>query len=322
MGLYKLRIDNEKLELGVMERASSQNIDYEKDFENWLENSPSVLLDEDDGSTVLWIGRQVTANVGDIGKYPDLIGIDVEGNLVIVELKKGKTPREVIAQILEYASWGSALTYEELNKIAMQYFNKNDSLYNHTLQQVYQKVFFPDDETSPEVIFNTKQKLFIVAEEISPIVRQVTTHLRSRYKVDIHCLEYQVLKTQQGDYFISTERVVGYEQLSSGITPPDQRWKEPIGIREIVMKAVKNITDGENSVVFSPIQVISEVLKSYPTVNKNTIRCQLIADCVNHSSRKHYQGNQDVFFLVEKGKYRLYDQDNDGKWNRQGERDD
>jgi hypothetical protein len=33
-----------------------------------------------------------------------LIGIDSAGDLLIVELKKGKTPREVVAQILEYAA--------------------------------------------------------------------------------------------------------------------------------------------------------------------------------------------------------------------------
>lgn len=43
-----------------------------------------MLLDDDDGSTVLWIGRQVIAVVGDNNKYPDLIGIDADGSLVIV----------------------------------------------------------------------------------------------------------------------------------------------------------------------------------------------------------------------------------------------
>ena len=76
MGLYRLRVDDGKLESGIMERVISENIDFEKDFENWLENSPSVLFDDDDKSTVLWIGRQATATVGDINKYPDLLGID------------------------------------------------------------------------------------------------------------------------------------------------------------------------------------------------------------------------------------------------------
>jgi uncharacterized protein YlzI (FlbEa/FlbD family) len=325
MGLYKLMVEGEDLESGVLERASNEDIDYEKDFENWLENSPSVLLDEDDGSTVLWIGRQVNATVGDNDKYPDLIGIDADGDLVIVELKKGKTPRDVIAQILEYASWGATLTYEELNNNAMQYFKKTDPECDRTLQQAYLEVFCPDDETTPEIRFNAKQKLFIVAEDISAVVRQVATYLRSRFNMDIHCLEYQVLKTQQGDYFISTERVVGYEPKST-VTPAGtnagQRWNEPISIRTAIMEAVVTITNGDKTVVFSPKQVFNEAVKKYPSIKQGTVGCHLIADCVNHSSRKHYQGNQDIFFLVEKGKYRLYDKEKDGKWNRQGERID
>lgn len=282
-----------------------------------------MLLDEDDGSTVLWIGRQVSATVGDHGKYPDLIGIDADGNLIIVELKKGKTPRDVIAQLLEYASWGASLTYEELNKNAMQYFKKIDSACDLTLQQAYLDVFCPDDDTNPEIRFNANQKLFIVAEEISAIVRQVAIYLRSRFNMDIHCLEYQVLKTQQGEYFVSTERVVRYEQKSrvtSTGTNAGERWNEPISIRTAVMEAVETITNRDKTVVFSPKQVFNEAFKKYPSIKQGTVGCHLIADCVNHSSRKHYQGNQDSFFLVEKGKYRLYDKKKDGKWNRNGER--
>lgn len=105
MGLYQLKNIKNNIEEGVVEKVKPNSIDYERYFESWLENSPSLLLDdEQEGNTILWIGRQVTANVGDTEKFPDLIGIDSSGDLVIVELKKGKTPREVIAQILEYAA--------------------------------------------------------------------------------------------------------------------------------------------------------------------------------------------------------------------------
>ncbi|MEG3071468.1 MAG: hypothetical protein HQP61_10810 [Peptococcaceae bacterium] len=40
----------------------------------------------------MWIGRQVTAVVGDNNKYPDLISIDADSSLVIVELKKVEHP--------------------------------------------------------------------------------------------------------------------------------------------------------------------------------------------------------------------------------------
>ncbi|WP_207641033.1 hypothetical protein [Desulfofalx alkaliphila] len=56
MGLYKLKYEKGQIELGILEKVETDSIGYEKDFENWLENRPSVLLDEEE-STVLWIGR-------------------------------------------------------------------------------------------------------------------------------------------------------------------------------------------------------------------------------------------------------------------------
>ncbi|WP_270940592.1 hypothetical protein [Romboutsia lituseburensis] len=89
MGLYKLSNTEHDIEDGVARKIKPDSIDYEKYFESWLENTPSMLLDDDESTnTVLWIGRQVSASVGDSEKFPDMIGIDSSGDLVIVELKK------------------------------------------------------------------------------------------------------------------------------------------------------------------------------------------------------------------------------------------
>ncbi len=39
------------------------------------------------------------------GKYIDLLAIDADGNLHVLELKRDKTPRDVVAQVLDYGSW-------------------------------------------------------------------------------------------------------------------------------------------------------------------------------------------------------------------------
>ena len=324
MGLYKLRKVNEDKESGILEKVKTDSIDYEKDFENWLENSPAVLLDDDSDSTVLWIGRQVNATVGDVGKYPDLIGIDSNGNLVIVELKKGKTPREVIAQILEYASWGAALNYDDLNAIAQSYYSTDKNLCGKPLEEIFKNVFLPESEEEYNIQFNVNQKLFIVAEEISPIVKQVALHLRSKYKVDICCMEYEVLKTQQGEFFISTEKILGYDEsitAPSNIKNPsvNDRWNEPIKIKDVISNAVVKITGGKNNSIFTTGEVYSELIKEYPEIKKNTVGCQIIQDCVNHTSRKHYpSGQRDLYFRIDKGKFRLFDAETDGKWDWQG----
>lgn len=322
MGLYKLRTEAD-ISSAVLEKVKADSIDYEKDFENWLENSPSVLLDDDNESTVIWIGRQVGASVGDVGKYVDLIGIDATGDLLIVELKKGRTPREVIAQILEYASWGAYLTYDALNEMAQIYFKTKNQDNDKNLMEIYQEVFFPDAEDAPIIEFNKNQKLFILAEEISPMIRQVSQYLRSRYSMDIRCIEYEVLRSSQGEYLISIEKISGYENAKpiKTVSTMLPRWDKPIRVKDVVHDAVMKITKGNKAVVFSPAEVNNDIVKQYPNINPNTVRCQIIQDCVNHSSRKHYpSGQRDFYYLLDKGKYRLYNSDSDGKWNSKGEK--
>ena len=74
-------------------------------LENLIIEYPSML--ETDLSLV---GRQTETGTGPL----DLLGIDCNGELVVIELKKGLLHREVVAQILDYAS---ALSEMEINEL-------------------------------------------------------------------------------------------------------------------------------------------------------------------------------------------------------------
>jgi RecB family endonuclease NucS len=81
--------------------------------ESKLEN----VLDEDIGvldPSLMVIGRQVPTA---FGKFIDILAIDGEGDLTVVELKRDRTPREVVAQILDYASWVRSLTYDQITTL-------------------------------------------------------------------------------------------------------------------------------------------------------------------------------------------------------------
>ena len=81
-------------------------------LEGWIAERPELLgLDR-----LLIIGRQVTTTYG--GSI-DLLGIDDEGNLAILELKRDRTPREVVAQVLDYASWVAKLSTRAVHEIAV-----------------------------------------------------------------------------------------------------------------------------------------------------------------------------------------------------------
>ena len=94
----------------------------ESDLEVLLENNPEYFFDD---GKILIIGRQVLTN---LGSWIDLLGLDNVGNTVVIELKRGKTPRETIAQMLEYASFVENLDYKQLNGIYQNYVGEESSL--------------------------------------------------------------------------------------------------------------------------------------------------------------------------------------------------
>jgi RecB family endonuclease NucS len=72
-------------------------LNLESRLQEWLVGDISVP-----DPALLVIGRELGT---DFRGWIDILCIDVDGDLVIVELRRDKTPREVTAQALDYASW-------------------------------------------------------------------------------------------------------------------------------------------------------------------------------------------------------------------------
>ncbi len=129
---------------------------------------------------MLLIGRQVSTEFG--GRV-DLLGIDREGDLVILELKRDRTPREVIAQVLDYASWVRQLTYPEIDAIALDYLDESLSI---TFSEFF-------GEAIPENI-NTNHKMLVVASELDDSSERIVDYLAEEYKVNINVIFFSFFK--------------------------------------------------------------------------------------------------------------------------------
>ena len=57
------------------------------------------------------IGRQEQTGHG--GRI-DMLAITPDASLVLIELKRNRTPREIVAQALDYASWVEQLTADKI----------------------------------------------------------------------------------------------------------------------------------------------------------------------------------------------------------------
>lgn len=75
---------------GHPQPLESSSVPYEKDLENWIEDDVTIAVDD-----ILLIGRQIQTSWA---TKLDLLGIDAEGNLVILELKRKQTLRDTVAQ--------------------------------------------------------------------------------------------------------------------------------------------------------------------------------------------------------------------------------
>ncbi len=183
----------------------------EETLENWLEKNPESVLEDRE---LLIIGRQVDT---DLGKSIDLLGLDRAGNVVVVELKRNQTPRETVAQALEYAAYVERIGADQLESI-LHAHEDNESL---RLAEYHREHF--DLDESDAVSFNKDQSIVIVGQYITPEIRQTAQFLNSK-GVCVTCVEFSFFQAVGGDSLMSQETVIRGEswrnaQDHSGSSP-------------------------------------------------------------------------------------------------------
>lgn len=139
---------------------STSVLPAEKDLHDYLKRDPSLL-----GERLLVIGSEV---ITPYGPRLDLLAIDADGNLNLLELKRDKTPREVVAQVLDYGSWVSTLQRDDIIDIA-----------NRHLDQPFEAAFEDVFGAAPPDELNGELSLTIVAAELDASSERIVTYLRS-----------------------------------------------------------------------------------------------------------------------------------------------
>ena len=166
-----------------LKEVSKSKLDSEKKLEEWIEKDISIISND-----LLVLGRQVHTAFGD---KIDLLCIDRDGNLIIVELKRDKTPREIIAQTLDYASWVKDLSSEDIMNIADDYFKEQGSL---------EKAFEDKFELELPDSVNAHHRMLIVGSEIDESSERIIKYLSDNYGVDINAITFQYSKHNGKEY--------------------------------------------------------------------------------------------------------------------------
>ena len=151
--------------------------------EQWLEDmivaAPPLLSDD-----WMLIGRQESTGQG--GRI-DLLALAPDASLVLIELKRERTPREVVAQALDYASWVERLAANDIEAIYRRFRPTGD------LTEDFQTRFGVPLESDA---LNQSHQIVIVAAELDASSERIVAYLSDR-DVAINVLCFQVF--QLGD---------------------------------------------------------------------------------------------------------------------------
>ena len=164
-----------------LQKVQFSPIEDEKKLENTIHKNIGIL-DPD----LMIIGNQIQTSYG---KAIDLLAVNSNGDLVVIELKKNKTPREVVAQTLDYASWIETLTYEQISAFFAE--NNNGAKFDQAFYEKY-AIDLPES-------LNETHHLIIVASELDNSTERIINYL-SNYGVPINAVFFRYFKDNNGEY--------------------------------------------------------------------------------------------------------------------------
>jgi hypothetical protein len=177
----------------------------EQILEDMIVAEPKMLSSE-----WMLIGRQEHTGYG--GRI-DLLAIAPDASLVLIELKRDCTPREIVAQALDYASWVDRLTPDQIAQIYRRFSNGKD------LGAAFEQRFGqPLDEDA----LNASHQVIIVAAGLDDSTERIIGYLNER-EIPINVLFFQVFDHGTDKLISRTWMIDPEETQSNAATVPAKR---------------------------------------------------------------------------------------------------
>ena len=192
-------------------RLKLSAIDFEKDLEDWIEQNPELL---EQGLEI--VGRQLYVE----GGYLDLLGINPQGQWVVIELKSGSTDRGALTQSLDYASCIATMPWEDLSQVLDTYLHEHE----RSIEDLVEAHSLLDGDTAEvrDVV------IYVVGTGSSSRFDRIVDYLSGTYEVPITLVSYDVFQIGEGHKILVRELTEPETSLS---VKPKTRSVEAIAVR-------------------------------------------------------------------------------------------
>jgi hypothetical protein len=184
----------------------------ERVLEDMIVAAPRILSDE-----WMLIGRQERTGAGGV---IDLLAVAPDGALVLIELKRERTPREVVAQAIDYAVWVEGLEADDIAAVYGRFAPGRD-LAADFLARFGQVL---DEDT-----LNDSHQIVIVATSLDDSSERIIAYLNKRdIPINVLCFQIFTIGDQQ---LLSRSWLLDpvHTQVSAAVTPTGRgaREREP-----------------------------------------------------------------------------------------------
>jgi hypothetical protein len=154
-------------------RLEPTGMPLESQLEGLIDKDPALL-----GQELLIVGRQVATS---FGKFIDLLAVDDEGVMHVLELKRDKTPREVVAQLLDYGSWVRSMSNTTIREVYSE----------HHPGSKFDQAFENRFGTEPPAEINTSHMLTVVASSLDASTERIITYLHEVHHMPINTVFFR-----------------------------------------------------------------------------------------------------------------------------------
>jgi len=172
--------------------AKRKPLDLETKIEAWVADDLTLI-----GVDGFVIGRQIAT---DHGKFIDILAMDEDGNLIIIELKRDRSPRDIVAQVLDYASWVRRLTTGDVHTLAQ------------SLDVSLAKAFRDKFGTSLPQTLNASHQMVVVASEVDEGTKRIIEYLSEEHDVGINAAFFNVFEAG-GQEWLTTDALLDQEEV-------------------------------------------------------------------------------------------------------------
>jgi len=190
------------------EPLAASTLTSEQQLEDMIVAAPKILSDE-----WMLIGRQENTGFG--GRI-DLLAIAPDGALVLIEIKRDRTPREVVAQAIDYACWVENLPSEDVISIYERFAP------GQNLADDFKKRF---GQALDEDALNQNHQIIIVAGSLDESSARIVSYLSER-DIPINVLCFQTF-TQGDEQLLSRAWLLDPGQTQTSAATKSAGPKEP-----------------------------------------------------------------------------------------------